>query len=159
MQIKDEDDIGPAKIEGFEPELTEKVLKRVGRNWYASDDALGNLISEEVETPEKFVEGTSKKISVNSYERNFEARHKCLKHHGYKCAVCNFDFEKFYGSIGKNYIHVHHIVPLSEIKKAYILNPIEDLIPVCPNCHAMIHRTRPALSVVQLRKHLEVIIK
>lgn len=69
-------------------------------------------------------------------------------------AVCSFDFEKFYGSIGKNYIHVHHVVPLSEIKKEYKLDPIKELIPVCPNCHAIIHRTQPALTVEQLRNHL-----
>ena len=151
---KDEEGIGPAKIEGFEPKLTEKSLKRVGGNWYASDDALGNLIPEEIETPEQFIEGASKTVSVNTYERNSEARAKCIEHHGYKCAVCNFDFEVFYGAIGKNYIHVHHIVPLSEIGKEYELNPIEDLIPVCPNCHAIIHRTIPALTVAQLKQHL-----
>jgi 5-methylcytosine-specific restriction enzyme A len=151
---KDEDGIGPAKIEGFEPKLTEKSLKRVGGNWYASDDALGNLLPEEVESPEQFIEGASKTVAVNTYERNTVARAKCVKHHGYRCAVCDFDFAVFYGAIGDNYIHVHHIVPLSEIGKEYVLDPIKDLIPVCPNCHAIIHRTRPTLSVDQLRKHL-----
>jgi 5-methylcytosine-specific restriction protein A len=151
---EDEQGIGPAKIEGFEPELKEKSLKRVGRNWYASDDALGNVLPEEVETPEQYIEGASKAVTVNTYERNSDARAKCIKHYGYKCAVCDFDFEAAYGTIGKNYIHVHHIVPLSEIRKEYELDPIEDLIPVCPNCHAVIHRTRPALTVAQLKQHL-----
>ena len=118
---KDEDGIGPAKIEGFEPKLTEKSLKRVGGNWYASDDALGNLLPEEVEGPEQFIEGASKTVSVNTYERNAEARAKCISYYGYKCAVCGFDFEAFYGEIDKNYIHVHHIIPLSEIGKEYEL--------------------------------------
>ncbi len=151
---KGEDGIGPAKIKGFEPKLTEKSLKRVGRKWYASDDALGNLLPEEVETPEQFFEGASRTVSVNTYERNSDARAKCIKHHGYKCAVCNFYFETFYGAVGKNYIHVHHIVSLSKIGKEYELNPIKDLIPVCPNCHAIIHRTRPTLTVEQLKQHL-----
>lgn len=151
---KDEDGVGPAKIEGFDPVLTAKSLKKVGRSWYASDDALGNLLPEEVNTPQQYIEGASKLVSVNTYERNSEARAKCIEFHGYKCAVCSFDFEKFYGSIGKNYIHVHHVVPLSEIKKEYKLDPIKELIPVCPNCHAIIHRTQPALTVEQLRNHL-----
>lgn len=151
---KDEDGIGPAKIDGFESKLTERSLKRVDRNWYASDNELGNLLPEEVETPEQFIEGASKTIAVNTYERNTEARDKCIKHHGYRCAVCNFDFVTFYGSIGDNYIHVHHVVPLSEIGREYVLNPIKDLMPVCPNCHAIIHRTRPAMSVEQLKRHL-----
>lgn len=151
---KDEDGVGPAKIEGFVPELTKKSLKKVGGNWYASDDALGNSLPEEIENPEKYMEGASKTVSVNTYERNGEARKKCIQHHGYACSVCSFDFEKVYGSIGKQYIHVHHIIPLSEIRKEYTLNPIEDLIPVCPNCHAIIHRTQPPLTVIQLKEHL-----
>lgn len=152
---KDEAGVGPAKIEGFEPRLTEKFLKRVGGNWYASDDGLGNLLPEEVEAPEQFIEGASKTVAVNTYERNAEARAKCIKHHGYRCAVCKFDFAAIYGSIGDKYIHVHHVISLSEIGREYVLNPIKDLVPVCPNCHAIIHRTRPSMSVEQLRRHLE----
>jgi 5-methylcytosine-specific restriction enzyme A len=151
---KDENGIGPAKIDGFEPRLQERTLKKVGGSWYASDDFLGSLIPEEVETPEQFVEGASKTVAVNTFERNAEARAKCIKHHGYKCAVCGFDFAAYYGSIGEEYIHVHHVVPLSEIGREYILDPTKDLVPVCPNCHAIIHRTRPAMSVEQLRRHL-----
>jgi len=151
---QDEEGNGPAKIEGFDPVLTTNTLKKVGNSWYASDDTLGNLLPEEVDTPQQYIEGASKLVSVNTYERNAEARAKCIKHYGYKCAVCSFDFENFYGSIGKNYIHVHHIVPLSAIKKEYQLDPIKDLIPVCPNCHAIIHRTQPALTIEQLKKHL-----
>ncbi len=151
---QDEDGFGPAKIEGFVPKLTVKSLKKVGGNWYASDDVLGSSLPEEIENPEKYMEGASKTVSVNIYERNGEARAKCIEHHGYVCAVCSFDFEKTYGAIGRRYIHVHHIVPLSEIRKEYSLNPIEDLIPVCPNCHAIIHRTQPPLTVSQLREHL-----
>ena len=151
---KDEDGYGPAKIEGFEPTLTKKSLKKVGNSWYASDDELNNLFPEEVDTPQLYFEGVSKEVSVNTYERNADARTKCISHYGYKCSVCSFDFEQVYGDIGKNYIHVHHVVPLSEIRKEYKLNPIKDLIPVCPNCHSIIHRARPALLVEQLREHL-----
>lgn len=156
---KDEDGNGPAKIEGFDPVLTSKSLKNVGNSWYASDDTLGNLLPEEIDTPQQYIEGASRQVSVNTYERNAEARAKCIKHYGYKCAVCSFDFEKYYGNIGKNYIHVHHIVPLSKIKREYKFNPVTDLIPVCPNCHAIIHRTQPALTVEQLRNHLSNIGK
>ena len=150
----EEDGTGPAKIDEFTPELTSKSLKRVGNSWYASDDLLNNLLPEEVDTPEQYFEGSSKTVSVNIYERNSDARDKCIEHHGYNRAVCNFDFVAFYGAIVKNYIHVHHIVPLLEIGKGYEINPIEDLVTVCPNCHAIIHRTRPALTVGQLKKHL-----
>lgn len=151
---KDEDGVGPAKIEGFIPELSTKYLKHVGNSWYASDNEISNLLPEEVDTPESYIEGASKSISVNTYERSSDARRKCIEHHGLNCSVCDFNFEQAYGAIGENYIHVHHIIPLSEIKKEYTLDPIKDLIPVCPNCHAIIHRTRPALSIQQLKEHL-----
>ena len=54
--------------------------------------------------------------------------------------ICGFDFEKTYGEIGKGFIHVHHIVPVSEIGESYRVDYEKDLIPVCPNCHAMLHR-------------------
>jgi 5-methylcytosine-specific restriction protein A len=151
---KDGDGVGPAKIDGFVPKLDLKSLIKVGKNWYSSDNVISNTIPEEVETPEQYFEGASQKVSVNTYERNAEARAKCIEYYGYACAVCTFDFQKFYGPIGKNYIHVHHIVPLSEIKKEYKLDPLKDLIPVCPNCHAIIHKTQPVLTVEQLRQDL-----
>ncbi|MCX7084595.1 MAG: HNH endonuclease [Methylococcales bacterium] len=150
----DEKDEGaPAKIKGFTPKLSEKKLFRIGNNWYASSDqTYGGRLAEEVDPKEVFKEGASKTVTVNQYERSAVARSKCLEHNGYKCAVCSFNFENMYGEIGKKYIHVHHIVPISEIGREYELNPVTDLIPICPNCHAMIHITRPALSIEQLKK-------
>ena len=151
---KDEDGIGPSKIEQFIPELTTKYLEKDGGDWYALDDVIPYL-PEEVVTSKYYAEGALKTITVNAYERNSSARAECLEYHGYTCAVCSFDFEKFYGSIGREYIHVHHVVPLADIKEEYELDPIKGLIPVCPNCHAMLHRRQPALTVEQLKKHLQ----
>lgn len=153
-ELQDEDGFGPAKIKGFEPVLTPKSLVRVGGSWYASDDAVPTSIAEEVSTPEKFVEGAAKTIAVNAYERNSKARSACIKHYGAVCVVCNFNFEAAYGAIGKGFINVHHIVPLAEIRREYELDPIRDLIPVCPNCHAIIHLTQPAMSIEELRSCL-----
>jgi len=150
----DEEGFGPAKIKDFTPILSPKILKKVGPDWYASDGVITIQLPEEVVNPEQYMEGASRTISVNSYERNAEARLKCIEHYGYKCSVCSFDFEEAYGSIGEHYIHVHHLVPLSEIRKEYKLDPIKHLRPVCPNCHAIIHRTQPALSIDQLRQHM-----
>ncbi|WP_442915954.1 HNH endonuclease [Leptospira sp. GIMC2001] len=91
---------------------------------------------------------------MNSYERNPEARRLCVEHYGHKCAVCNFNFEEKYGKLGKNFIHVHHVKPLNSIRKAYAVDPIKDLIPVCPNCHAMLHRNKETLSITALKKIL-----
>jgi len=153
-EAKDAGGIGPEKIKSFIPELRDKKLIRVGDNWYASDGRLGYQLPQELDSEKRYVEGAAKSIEVNTYERNGDARNKCIKHHGHRCSVCNFDFKEFYGSIGDNFIEIHHIVPLSEIGREYVLDPIKDLIPVCPNCHAMIHRTWPALSVEQLREYI-----
>ena len=109
---------------------------------------------DEIPNPETVFEGAKKKVIVNRYERNREAREKCIAAHRCKCAACGMDFEKVYGEIGRGYIHVHHIVPLSSIGEEYELDPINDLIPVCPNCHAMLHRHDPPLTVVELRNEI-----
>lgn len=109
---------------------------------------------DEIPNPETVFEGAKREIIVNSYERNHQAREKCIAVHGCKCAVCDMDFEKVYGEIGRGFIHVHHIVPLSSIGKEYELDPLKDLVPVCPNCHAMLHRKEPPYDVDDLRKKM-----
>lgn len=99
-------------------------------------------------------EGAKKQVTINAYERNYEARKKCIEHYGTKCFICGFDFEKKYGEIGRGFIHVHHIKPLSEINVEYEVNPIQDLRPVCPNCHAMIHKKKPAYSIEEIQSLL-----
>jgi 5-methylcytosine-specific restriction protein A len=110
------------------------------------------LSPEEITEPADLVEGKSKTISVNVYERNPKARRKCIDHFGCMCSVCGFDFEKSFGAIGKGFIHVHHLLDLATIRKSYTVNPLEDLRPVCPNCHAMLHKSKPAYSIEELKK-------
>ena len=87
----------------------------------------------------KFEEGAIQNFSSSKYERNKEARQKCIEYHGAKCKICGFDFGKVYGIDLEGKIEVHHIKPLCEIKENYIVDPINDLIPICPNCHTVIH--------------------
>lgn len=105
---------------------------------------------DEIPNPESIYEGAKKEVFVNSYERSREARKLCIEAHGCKCAACGMDFEKVYGEIGRGFIHVHHIVPISSIGKEYVLDPVKDLIPVCPNCHAMLHRKNPPYKIEEL---------
>ncbi|WP_240339788.1 DUF3427 domain-containing protein [Halobacillus ihumii] len=107
--------------------------------------------TEEVTDPKKYKEGTTKQISVNVYERNPTARSKCIDHYGCSCVICRFNFEEAYGEIGKGFIHVHHLKELHEIGEEYEVDPIEDLRPVCPNCHAILHRRKPAYSIEDLQ--------
>lgn len=109
------------------------------------------LLPEQIENPQEFYEGASQQITVNTYERNAKGRSACIEHHGAKCIVCGFDFQGKYGEIGKDFIHVHHTKPLGKIGAEYKVDPINDLCPVCPNCHAMLHRRKPPFSVNELR--------
>ncbi len=121
--------------------------------WRKPMNANNNFFGE-INNENLYIEGSIKKVVVNKYERNIEARKKCLEKHGYKCKVCKMSFEDTYGEIGKEFIHVHHIKPLAGIAKEYKLNPEKDLIPVCPNCHAMLHTYDPPLSVEELQNKL-----
>lgn len=108
-------------------------------------------LAEEV-SGDEVVEGAKRTITVNVYERDPSARVRCIARWSCACVVCGFDFAQKYGELGKGFIHVHHLRPLGEIGEEYRLIPEEDLRPVCPNCHAMLHRVRPAMSIEDLRK-------
>lgn len=97
-------------------------------------------------------EGIKKIIIVNTFERNSKARNECIKHWGTTCGVCNFNFEEKFGEIGKKFIHVHHLTPISEIGEKYEVDPINDLRPVCPNCHAMLHKKNPPYRIEELQQ-------
>jgi len=109
------------------------------------------LLPEEIDVSAgPYIEGATRQLTINAYERNAAARTKCIQHHGAICTICEFSFGDAYGQIAADYIHVHHVKPLSEIKTSYKIDPIKDLIPVCPNCHAVIHLggvTRPVDEV------------
>ena len=119
-----------------------------GRNSRVETSELLNL------NRKKFIEGKKISRSVNIYERDLNARKLCLKHYGFKCIVCGFDFESNYGEIGKKFIHVHHEKELSLSSQDYEIDPISDMKPVCPNCHSMLHRRRPAYSIKELKEML-----
>ncbi len=99
----------------------------------------------------EFKEGRMRRVIVNTFERDPKAREACLAKHGRTCAICRIDFENVYGEIGRGFIHVHHKKPLALIREEYRIHPTKDLTPVCPNCHAMLHAKKPALTVEQLR--------
>lgn len=101
-------------------------------------------------TSEGKAEGKKYDVITSKYERNPVNRVLCLAKNGYSCKICGFDFEKTYGDIGKEFIHVHHIIPVSQMGDDYIVRPDKDLIPVCPNCHAMLHKTNPPIDPAKL---------
>lgn len=111
--------------------------------------------SDEIPTEysNKLFEGAKRTITVNSYECNPQARRLCIQHFGTTCVVCDFDFEMEYGEVGKGFIHVHHLTPVSDIGKNYEIDPTTDLRPVCPNCHSMLHREKETMTIDELKKY------
>ena len=140
----------------FIQKLSDNNMKR-GLEWYLIflESKLTDFKSADEVSDTSLLEGAKKKIYVNAYERNNKAREKCIENYGAICSVCNFDFKNIYGSLGEGYIHVHHLKPLSEINKEYKVNPIKDLRPVCPNCHAMLHKKVPAYSIEEIQNILK----
>ena len=110
---------------------------------------------EEVPFPEKYYEGAIHLVSTNKYERNPKARERCLQYWGRACFVCGFDFGAVYGPWAEGYIHVHHLKPLSEISEGYEIDPIAELRPVCPNCHAAIHLDGRTRSIEEVKEFLQ----
>lgn len=98
-------------------------------------------------------EGKPTKYYTTRYERNPANRREAIRIHGTRCMACGFDFEKAYGELGKDYIEVHHVVPLASQNEEIKVNPATDLIVVCANCHRMIHRKRDhVLSLEELKE-------
>ena len=116
---------------------------------------IDEYFGEEIRKEDNFLEGVTKSIRLNIYERNPLARKKCIEYFGAKCIVCNFDFENKYGEIGKGFIHVHHLIELSSIREEYVVDCTKDLVPVCPNCHAILHKKKPAFLINELKAMLK----
>jgi HNH endonuclease len=118
---------------------------------FAGYISISPTIAEELPILAVVWEGARAAIVVNRYERDRSARAACIGHWGTTCSACDMSFAEFYGEFGSGFIQVHHLVPLSSIGKSYQLDPIRDLRPVCPNCHAMLHRQDPTMSIEELR--------
>lgn len=149
---------GQSTPEGFVWKMRPQVadaLEQLG--WV---DAEERTLPEEVAETEddSLREGAVREVRVNAYERSSSARRRCIEHYGYQCYVCGFDFEERYGEVGKELIHVHHENPLAKGEQERGVHPTEDLKPVCPNCHEIIHQgdhqDDPPYSVEEVRDML-----
>ena len=160
-----------------EPILNLDLLKMgalAGQNWtpQASDISIRHELVDELEAlwfdllttqnirhnpflpqqdPKIYTEGAPNQVTQIKYERNPFARKACIDQYGCSCNVCGMNFEQTYGDLGKGFIHVHHLNQLSKIGKQYVVDPIKDLRPVCPNCHAMLHRRSEVISMEALK--------
>lgn len=112
-----------------------------------------DIESEKAEEETYYSEGNVKTFYGKRYERNPVNRQRAIEVHGTSCIVCGFNFEEVYGEYGKDFIEVHHVKPLSMIGEEVEVNPQEDLVPLCANCHRMAHRNRDnVLSIEELKE-------
>jgi 5-methylcytosine-specific restriction protein A len=132
------------------PEITEE-LEAVWFDFLATQKIRYNPFIVD-KTPVAFIEGTPYQLTLSRYERNPFARKVCLDHYGFACSVCDFNFQNVYGDLGREFIHVHHLTQVAKVGKKYQVDPIKDLRPICPNCHAMVHRQKEAISLEELKK-------
>lgn len=121
--------------------------------------ALSSLITEQAahgQVDEKFFgdeEGKRRLYTHVHYERSRKNRAKAIEIHGTKCKVCGFDFNKFYGKkLARNYIEIHHIKSITKVKG--VVNPKTDLVPLCSNCHSMIHRDKNKILPIEELKRI-----
>lgn len=123
---------GPVKIKET------LLLNYINSNF--SDNYQPEVFPELLNENSTHFEGIKTQILVNRYERSSIARKKCIDFHKPICVVCDINFANTYGEIGTGFIHIHHLIPIHKIGIEYKLDYEKDLAPVCPNCHAMLHR-------------------
>jgi 5-methylcytosine-specific restriction enzyme A len=144
--------LGPSDFHGGLGTRCFRVLEANGFDIITKDEIAP--FPDDVASKERYPEGAVISTQVNRFERDPGARRDCISHYGARCSVCEFSFSIVYGEIGRGFIHVHHIVPLSTIGHEYVVDPIADLRPVCPNCHAMLHKRTPPYTLEELRSML-----
>lgn len=128
------------------PEVAE-ALEKLG--WIDSEQ---HIIPEEIYPKETLYEGSVKSITINAYERNSVAREKCILNYGCTCTACGLNLADMYGEVAQGYIHIHHLRQLADIHTKYEVDPIQDLRPVCPNCHAIIHMKSPSYTIDEIKE-------
>ncbi|GAB4089565.1 HNH endonuclease [Hydrogenophaga soli] len=149
------DGLADGEYEWWHVIATGKFTKGRGFVWQLRDEVVAGLATpHEGGESDVLVEGAVRQVTANIYERDLDARARCIRAHGYRCAACTFDFGLAYGSAMEGFIHVHHLKTLASVKARHEVNPIEDLVPVCPNCHAVIHSVTPPRSIEEVKAML-----
>lgn len=137
------------RMKELKGEFHNSYLKPIAR---AYDSSIFEFsFPEEIKSECILKEGAIHLISVNAYERSAEARRRCIENHGVNCVVCDFNFEAVYGSSAAGFIHIHHLFPLGLQSGEHAVDPVLDLRPVCPNCHAVIHMGGKCLSIEEAK--------
>ena len=97
---------------------------------------------------QNFDEGFKKHIVKEVSSRDPRLTAAAKKLYGTKCSVCDFDFGKYYGDHGDGFIEIHHLHPIARGSRK---STVEDVRPVCSNCHRMLHRGNNIMTVEELK--------
>ncbi len=98
---------------------------------------------------DEFLEGFKTEIVRETNYRNRELIYKAKLELGTTCFICSFNFEEKYGLHGKGFVEMHHLIPISEGKR---ISKIKDLVPVCSNCHRMLHKGNITFNIDDIKR-------
>lgn len=154
--------VGPSTIAIWKEFLNDRSRLRnetdkIRKQYLTANAHLDDLSVIELETTvEPTTEGEKVRQHSTRYERSAKNRKAAIELHGTKCQICGFDFEEMYGALGKDFIEVRHVKPLYLSEGECAINPAEDLVCGCSNCHRMIHRRRGSIvEIDELRQVVE----
>lgn len=151
---------------GFLANLTYDEVVFILENVPANDilaafsDVEDNIQKSDLEILDDYVtrvkakEGKKIEIYTYKYERNPKLRAEAIRLHGFTCRACGFNFEEHYGNLGKEYIEIHHVQPLYSFNEEKEIDPSKDLVPLCSNCHRMIHRKKDSILSIEELKNI-----
>lgn len=126
-----------------------RSLASIEEGFAAVEDGRTNDIDSRLKSE---LEGSPKQIYTTVYERKKNLRIQAIAIHGESCVACGFNFGSFYGEYASGYIQIHHTSPVSEYEKPRAVDPEKELVPLCANCHAVVHRRKDRiLSVRELQ--------
>lgn len=156
----------PTSVKSDEPPKEEKILDK---------SSVSTVQSSSIEAKEEIVEEANSESTLSSVEElsevvNITCEHaqardeksdtdykvklkkECIDYYGAICDICGFDFGYTYGEAFEQCIDVHNQNSVEGEEILPTTHPTEDLIPICHNCHHIIHSTVPAISVEKMRK-------
>jgi len=142
------------------PQPVARILEEVwSRHVEAIRAPQAKLVASPIDDEEEFPEGRVLYRLHRTHERSpklvAKAKARALRNGGkLRCEVCNFDFYAKYGELGKDYIECHHTIPVCELDCGNTTK-LKDVALVCSNCHRILHRKRPWLSIDKLRERLK----
>lgn len=100
------------------------------------------------------VEGDRRLVSHFRVERSPRNRAAAIAIHGTECKACGLRLDRIYGEIARDFVHIHHLTPLSQMDEPGPVDPKHDLVPLCPNCHGVVHRRTPPYTIDEIRQAL-----